>query len=92
MPHMREGPDTWRVSQTRRRVESSVLSPFNPLPAPGNGSHPDHVSTPMYGENHPPMAHAHSPCDILLRLFVSGNRNGVIQLCTVKDVLHVDRE
>ena len=30
MPHMRGGPDTWHVSQTRRRVESSVLSQFKP--------------------------------------------------------------
>ena len=26
MPQMREGPDTWRVCQTRRRVESRLLS------------------------------------------------------------------
>ena len=30
MPHMRRGPDTWHVSQTRRCVESSLLSPFKP--------------------------------------------------------------
>ena len=41
MPHMREGPDTWRVSQTRRRVESSVLSPFKPRePAERRVDHP----------------------------------------------------
>ena len=34
MPHMRGGPDTWHVSQTRRRVESSVLSPFKVTPSP----------------------------------------------------------
>ena len=41
MPHMRGGPDTWHVSQTRRCVESSLLSPFKPRePAQRRVDHP----------------------------------------------------
>ena len=41
MPHMRGGPDTWHVSQTRRCVESSLLSPFKPRePAERRVGHP----------------------------------------------------
>ena len=41
MPHMRRGPDTWHVSQTRRCVESSLLSPFKPRePAERRVDHP----------------------------------------------------
>ena len=38
---MRRGPDTWHVSQTRRCVESSLLSPFKPRePAERRVDHP----------------------------------------------------
>eukprot|EP00964_Phaeocystis_antarctica_P128401 scaffold92181_cov56-Phaeocystis_antarctica.AAC.1 len=56
MPHMRGGPDTWHVSQTRRRVESIVF-----YPRLSHVSQPSDASTSTPDTSH---KHARRTCKI----------------------------